>query len=240
MFTGIVQATGTLASRETVDGDARLEVEVPAGLSERVRDGDSVAINGVCLTVVGRDGNRLRFDVSSETLSATRLGGLDTGARVNLEPSLSASDPLGGHFVTGHVDGVGRVVKVEPDGRSHRIEIEAPESIARYIAQKGSVAVDGVSLTVNDVKGSRFGFNAIPHTWSATNMQGYEKGTLVNLEVDIIARYLDRLMGERDAAAASEDITADFLSNRGFAPPLMDDEDEGGERLDDSDGFGRD
>lgn len=234
MFTGIVQKMGTLISRNTADGDARLEVEVPADLAERINHGDSIAINGVCLTVVERNWNRLWFDVSSETLSATGLGGLEAGTRVNLEPSLSASDPLGGHFVTGHVDGVGKVVKVEPDGRSHRIEVEAPEPIARYIAQKGSITVDGISLTVNDVNDTRFSFNVIPHTWSETNMQSYQTGTSVNLEVDIIARYLERLMGDRDADTASEDITVDFLSKQGFAPPVFDEEDEDAKGIDES------
>lgn len=233
MFTGIVQEVGTLVSRQSFDGDARIVVEVPPGLTERVGEGDSVAINGVCLTVVGRAGNTLQFDVSSETLSATGLGEQETGARLNLEPSLSASDPLGGHFVTGHVDGVGKVVKIEPDARSYRVEIQAPESLARYIARKGSVAVDGISLTVNAVKGSRFGVNAIPHTWSATNMQGYGIGTRVNLEVDIIARYLERLLEDRDAASASEDITTDYLSQQGFSPPVIDEEEEDGFAADD-------
>jgi len=226
VFTGIVQQQGTLVSRELIDGDARLEVDVPAALAERTGIGDSVALNGVCLTVVERRGGRLLFDASAETLSKTRLGALENGARLNLEPALSASDPVGGHFVTGHVDGVGEVVHVEPDGRSHRLAVEAPESLGRYIAAKGCISVDGVSLTVNDVQGARFGVNIVPHTWSVTNMQDYSVGTLVNLEVDLIARYLERLIGERDSAQAEPAITTDFLSKQGFAPPLSDAEQE--------------
>lgn len=224
MFTGIVQQQGTLASREDLEGDARLDVEVPAALSERIRTGDSVAVNGVCLTVADRHDNHLLFDVSAETLSRTRLGGIEPGAPLNLEPAVSASDPLGGHFVTGHVDGVGEVVRVDEDGRSRKIEIQAPESIGRYIAKKGCITVDGVSLTVNEVNGARFGFNAVPHTLSVTIMQHYAAGTAVHLEVDIIARYLERLMGDREGAPADEDITTDFLSKQGFEPPVIDDE----------------
>lgn len=226
MFTGIVQQQGILASREISDGDARLEVDAPQALAEHAGVGDSIAVNGVCLTVVERRGSRLVFDASAETLSKTRLGAIAEGARLNLEPALSASDPVGGHFVTGHVDGVGEVTRLEPDGRSHRVEVEAPESLARFIAEKGCITVDGVSLTVNGVDGARFGFNVVPHTWSATNIQDYSVGTLVHLEVDLIARYLERLMGERDAAPAEPDITTDFLSKQGFAPPLSDAEQE--------------
>ena len=222
MFTGIVQQLGTLVSRELNNGEARLEIDVPAVLADQTGVGDSVAVNGVCLTVVERRGCRLLFDASAETLSKTRLGQLENGARLNLEPALSASDPVGGHFVTGHVDGVGEVTRVQPEGQSHRVEIEAPEALARYIAEKGCISVDGVSLTVNDVKGARFDFNVVPYTWSVTNMQDYSVGTQVNLEVDLIARYLERLMGRRDAAQTEPAITTDFLSKQGFAPPLSD------------------
>lgn len=226
MFTGIVQQQGTLVSREPVDGDVRLEVDVPAVLAERTDVGDSIAVNGVCLTVAEARGGRLSFDASGETLSRTRLGELEKGASVNLEPALSASDPVGGHFVTGHVDGIGEITRIEPDGRSHLLEVEAPESLGRYIAVKGCITVDGVSLTVNEVNGARFTFNAVPHTWSATTMRDYAVGTRVHLEADLIARYLERLAGERDAAPAEPDITTDFLSKQGFAAPLSDAEQE--------------
>lgn len=226
MFTGIVQHQGSLASREIVDGDARLAVDVPASLVEQAGVGDSIAVNGVCLTVVERGDGRLLFDVSAETLSRTRLDELAHGACLNLEPALSASDPVGGHFVTGHIDDLGEVTGIEPDGRSHRLQVAAPESLARYIAEKGCIAVDGVSLTVNDVDGARFAVNIVPHTWSVTNMQDYSVGTRVHLEVDLIARYLERLMGGRDATPEEPSITTDFLSKQGFAPPLTDAEQE--------------
>lgn len=236
MFTGIVQQQGSLASRESFGGDARLIVDVPSGPADGAGTGDSVAVNGVCLTVAERRGGRLVFDVSAETLSKTRFGDLEAGARLNLEPALAASDPVGGHFVTGHVDGVGEVRRIEPDARSHRLEVEAPESLARYIAVKGCITVDGVSLTVNGVDGARFDFNVVPHTWAATNIRDYTPGTLVHIEVDIIARYLERLIGDRGTApglapgpagAADEGITTDFLSKQGFASPAGDgDEDE--------------
>jgi riboflavin synthase len=226
VFTGIVQQQGTLVSREIIDGDARLMVDVPPEWAGRTAIGDSVAVNGVCLTVVERRGNALVFDASSETLSKTRLGQLETGCRLNLEPALSASDPVGGHFVTGHVDGVGEVTGVERDGRSHRVEVEVPDALANYIAVKGCITVDGVSLTVNDVNGARFSFNVVPHTWSVTNMQNYSAGTRVHVEVDLIARYLERLLGERGEEPVEPEITPDLLSKQGFAPPLTDAEQE--------------
>lgn len=224
MFTGIIQHLGALVSRENTGDDARLAVRVPAGLGERARPGDSLAVNGVCLTVNECRAGEVLFDVSAETLSKSRLGDLPEGSTLNIEPALSASDPVGGHFVTGHVDGLAEVRDVRPDGRSHRVEIEAPEGLGRYIAPKGCVTVDGVSLTVNEVNGVRFGVNIVPHTWSATNMQGYEPGTRVHLEVDLIARYLERLMADREAPPEEEEITKDFLSKQGFAPPVIEDD----------------
>lgn len=225
MFTGIIQHLGTLAHREDAGGDARLGIRVPAGLAGRASAGDSLAVNGVCLTVTGCREEALWFDVSAETLSRSRLGALPPGAVVNLEPSLGASDPLGGHFVTGHVDGVAEVCGLERDGRSWRVEVEAPQSLSRYIAPKGCITIDGISLTINEVAGARFGVNIVPHTWSATNMHTYETGTRVHLEVDIIARYVERLMGGRETPAQEEHITPDLLSRQGFAPPALDDDD---------------
>ncbi|MDZ7841533.1 MAG: riboflavin synthase [Gammaproteobacteria bacterium] len=233
MFTGIVQQQGTLVSREDIDGDIRLVVDVPLGMTGRVDVGDSIAVNGVCLTVAGGGDGRVQFDVSAETLSRTQFGRMAPGARLNLEPALSASDPVGGHFVTGHVDGLGDITRLEPDGRSHRLEIAAPESLARYIAFKGCITVDGVSLTVNEVNDARFGVNVVPHTWSVTNMRDYAVGARVHLEVDLIARYLERLIGGAQEPAAEPDITTDFLSRQGFLPPLDDAEpEEDGERRD--------
>jgi riboflavin synthase len=226
MFTGIVQQQGTLVSRDATGGDARLVVEVPPMMADSTGIGDSVAVNGVCLTVAGIEDDRLQFDVSAETLSTTRLGELAAGCRLNLEPALSASDPVGGHFVTGHVDGVGEILSIEPDGRSRRVEIDAPERLARYIAGKGCITVDGVSLTVNEVSENRFGVNIVPHTWTATSMQDYVRGTRVHLEVDLIARYLERLLADREEAPSEPDITADYLSRQGFAAPMSDADEE--------------
>lgn len=203
MFTGIVQARGSIAAAQPRDGD--LVIAVDAGeLAARVQAtrlaaGESVAVNGACLTVVHFDGRVFRADVSRETLSLTTLGQLAAGDEVNLEAALRLGDPLGGHMVSGHVDGVAVVTAVVPEARSLRVQIEAPAALARYIAPKGSVALDGVSLTVNEVDGRRFGVNLIPHTVEATTFGRLAAGSRLNLEVDPVARYVERLMG---AAAA--------------------------------------
>ena len=194
MFTGIVQAVGQLA-RTTPHGDGlRLVIEVGALGLDDVKPGDSVAVAGCCLTVVAAQGNTLSFDVSAETLRCT--AGLDDGTRVNLEKALRLSDRLGGHLLSGHVDGVGVVARMDAvgvTGGSHLLEVDAPEELARFIAPKGSIAVDGVSLTVNRVLGRRFATNLIPHTLAATTLGGLACGMRVNLEVDLLARYVARL-----------------------------------------------
>lgn len=195
MFTGIVQDMGRIVALEPRDGDVRLRVAVERLPLDAVRSGDSIAVSGVCLTVVEHDARGFAADVSNETLSLTTLGDLAPGSRVNLEPALRAGDPLGGHLVSGHVDGIGRVVSLAQDARSWRIRFEAPPGLARYIARKGSIAIDGVSLTVNEVEGSEFGINIIPHTFEVTTIGGYAPGRRVNLEIDAIARYVERLMG---------------------------------------------
>lgn len=193
MFTGIVAAVGRVRGVEPRSGDARLAVAAPGlGLADVVL-GDSIAVSGCCLTMVACEGDTLAFDVSNETLSLTTLGGLREGARVNLEKALRLSDRLGGHLVSGHVDGVGTLVAVQPDARSQRWTVEAPPSLARYIAAKGSVCVDGASLTVNGVDGARFSMNLIPHTLAQTNFGDRRVGDRLNLEVDLLARYLERL-----------------------------------------------
>ncbi|HEX5959669.1 MAG TPA: riboflavin synthase [Rhodanobacteraceae bacterium] len=193
MFTGIVAAVGRVRGVEPRSGDARLVVAAPGlGLADVVL-GDSIAVSGCCLTMVACEGDTLAFDVSNETLSLTTLGGLREGARVNLEKALRLSDRLGGHLVSGHVDGVGTLVAVQPDARSQRWTVEAPPSLARYIAAKGSVCVDGASLTVNGVDGARFSMNLIPHTLAQTNFGDRRVGDRLNLEVDLLARYLERL-----------------------------------------------
>jgi len=193
MFTGIVQSVGLIRAIEPKAGDVTIDVRTPSMSLESVTAGDSIAVNGVCLTVTSMDAGSFRADVSRETLAMTTLGRWEPGTRVNLEKALLAGQPLGGHYVTGHVDGVGRVVSRRDDARSVRVEFEVPAPLAKYVARKGSVCVDGVSLTVNGVLGSRFDVNLVPHTLDVTILGDYQPGTAVNIEVDIIARYLERL-----------------------------------------------
>lgn len=193
MFTGIVTATGTLAHRETRGGDLRLVIAAPELDRADVTPGDSISVSGCCLTVVAIEGATLAFDVSNESLALTTLGGLGVGDPVNLELALRLADRLGGHLVSGHVDGMGTIVAIDADARSQRWTIEAPTALARYIAAKGSVCVDGVSLTVNAVDGDRFGVNLIPHTVATTTFRARRVGDRVNLEIDLVARYLERL-----------------------------------------------
>jgi len=193
MFTGIVQAMGAIVRVEPRGGDTRLVIDMGGLDASDIAIGDSVCVSGVCLTAVEIDVADVAVDISTETLSRTTLGGLKIGDCVNLEKSLRLSDRLGGHLVSGHVDGVGRVVAIEPDARSQRWTFEVPSGLSRYIAAKGSVCIDGVSLTVNEVAANRFGVNLIPHTIGATTFQYKRVGDAVNIEVDLIARYLERL-----------------------------------------------
>lgn len=198
MFTGIVQAIGEIARIEPCNGDVRLTIDTKILDMADVAVGDSICVSGVCLTVVESDDDAFAADVSVETLTCTTLGMLKSGSCVNLEKSLRLADRLGGHLVCGHVDGVGRVVAVEPDARSQRWTFEVPASLSRYIAAKGSVCIDGVSLTVNEVEASRFGVNLIPHTLEVTTFRDKHAGDAVNIEVDLIARYVERLFTSRD------------------------------------------
>lgn len=193
MFTGIIEMVGTMTRHESHDGDTRLWIDVGGMDMTDVGIGDSICVSGVCLTVVKLEGNGFAADVSIETLSCTTLHQLKNGDRVNLEKSLRLADRLGGHLVSGHVDGVARVIAVDDDARSQRWRFEAPNALARYIAAKGSVCIDGVSLTVNDVVASQFGVNLIPHTITMTTFSDKRAGDMVNIEVDMIARYLERL-----------------------------------------------
>jgi riboflavin synthase len=195
MFTGIVETTGRLARIEPRGGDVRLMIDAGAFDPGDVAIGDSIAVSGVCLTAIaiGSSGT-LAFDVSTETLSRTSLGSLSVGERVNLEKALRLADRLGGHLVSGHVDGLGRVAAIEADARSQRWMFELPPELARYVATKGSIAIDGVSLTVNEVDGHRFGVNLIPHTIEVTTLGDRKVGDPVNVEVDMVARYIERLM----------------------------------------------
>ena len=197
MFTGIVSAVGCVAAMNSRGGDVELGVTAAGGGVERLRIGDSIAVGGVCLTVTRQESGAFFADVSLETLSRTTLGGLRVGSRVNLEPCLRAGDPLGGHLVSGHVDAVGRLLEVLPDGRSSRLRFELPADLARFLAPKGSICIDGVSLTVNEVEGRSFGVNLIPHTQTATTLGALTGGDAVNLEVDLIARYLERLTSRK-------------------------------------------
>jgi len=199
MFTGIVQAIGTVARIEQRGGDTRLRIESSALGFGDVAIGDSICVAGVCLTAVELDDQAFAADVSIETLSCTTLGALQSGNCVNLEKSLRLADRLGGHLVSGHVDGVGKVLAVEADARSQRWSFEVPPALARYIAAKGSVCIDGVSLTVNEVAGNRFGVNLIPHTIEVTTFHDRRVGAAVNIEVDLIARYVERLRSAGEA-----------------------------------------
>lgn len=196
MFTGIVQDVGRIVSQETRGGDVRMVIAFDRLDPSGIHVGDSICVQGCCLTAVELGGRSFAADVSLETLSLTTLGGLTAGSPVNLEPSLRAGDPLGGHLVSGHVDGVGEVTAIGGDARSTRIEIVVPPPLARYIARKGSVAIDGVSLTINEVQAASFGINLIPHTQAVTTLGALRTGSRVNVEVDQMARYVERLLSE--------------------------------------------
>lgn len=219
MFTGIIQAIGTITGMESRGGDMRLRISSGSLAMEGVALGDSIATNGVCLTVVELPGDGFIADVSRETLSLSTLAGLKTGASVNLEKALTLSTPLGGHLVSGHVDGVGNVLERREDARSVRFSIEAPGELARYIAHKGSICVDGASLTVNKVDGCCFELNIVPHTLEETVINAYRPGSLVNLEVDLVARYLERLLlGDKAAEpqTTTSSVTMELLAKSGF------------------------
>ncbi|MBW8850684.1 MAG: riboflavin synthase [Xanthomonadales bacterium] len=200
MFTGLIQAVGTLSHRESRSGDARLRIGVGGLPFGDVALGESIAVNGVCLTVIEFDASSFGVDASTETLALTTLGGLAIGAPVNLERAMLPTDRLGGHLVSGHVDGVGRVLDVQPDARAQRWRFSAPAALSKYIATKGSICVDGVSLTVNAVDAAGFEVALIPHTVAHTAFSGTQVGDAVNLEVDLVARYVERLLAARDAA----------------------------------------
>ena len=197
MFTGIVAGLGRVRSLQSVGGDRHIVIEAGELDMAGVRAGDSICVSGVCLTALDPDEHGFAADVSNETLARTTLGRLAAGDAVNLERSLTPATPMGGHFVSGHVDGVGNVVSVSPDGRAERWVFEVPGELARYIAPKGSIAIDGVSLTVNEVEGARFGVALIPHTRAVTTFGARRAGDAVNIEVDLIARYVERLLATR-------------------------------------------
>jgi riboflavin synthase len=202
MFTGIIQEIGAIRRIEARAGegaaeDRRIEVSFATIARERLNLGDSISVDGVCLTVAALGAESFEADVSGETLRVTTLGARPVGARVNLEPALRAGDSLGGHWVSGHVDGLAQVLATATDARSRRVEFAVPRPLARYIARKGSVTLDGVSLTVNEVDGVKFAVNLIPHTLEVTTLGSLAEGARVNLEIDLLARYVERLTEEK-------------------------------------------
>lgn len=220
MFTGIIEALGSVADLQLRGGEWRLSIASTELDFSDVILGDSIAVNGVCLTVTRLGNGQFEVDVSNETMQHTTLNALKKGTRVNLEKALTPTKRLGGHIVSGHVDGVGELIELHPDGASIRMSFRAPNTLAKYIAQKGSICIDGTSLTVNTVDGATFSVNIIPHTQTETIIQDYRVGSKVNLEVDLIARYLERLMlGEnaaQDQHAQAGKISKHLLAENGF------------------------
>ena len=214
MFTGIIQAIGKIAALERRGGDARLRVNTGTLDLDDVKPGDSIAVSGVCLTVIELSAQDFTVDVSGETLSRTTLGGLKAGAAVNLEKALLPTTRLGGHLVSGHVDGIGKVLDRRQDARSVRFGVAVPRELGKYIAEKGSVCINGVSLTVNAVRDAEFEVNIVPHTLAETTLGELAPGHAVNIEVDLLARYLERLLQGQEAAAAG--VTPELLARHGF------------------------
>ena len=196
MFTGIIREVGSIAATSGSDEGVRLQIEAPATAS-LVEVGGSVAINGVCLTAETVEGTALTFHAVPETLSRTTLGELARASRVNLEPALRAGDPMGGHIVQGHVDGVGHVRSVEAEGEGLRVIVEAPADVLRYCVEKGSIAIEGVSLTIAELHDDAFGVALIPHTIAETTLDRLVPGLRVNLEADVLAKYVERLVEPR-------------------------------------------
>ena len=214
MFSGIIKGVGQILEQTEAESDRRLTIGLGNASLPRLEIGGSIAVNGACLTAITCDQDRFTADVSAETLARTTFGRLAAGARVNLEAPIRFGDPLDGHLVTGHVDGIGQVVALSPAGGSLLLGIELPAGLSRYVARKGSVAIDGVSFTVNAIRERRFEVNVIPHTREATIINEYRLGSAVNIEVDIIARYLERL-GEPSEAASG--VSLEFLRKHGYA-----------------------
>jgi riboflavin synthase len=213
VFTGIIRGVGQIIEQADIGGDRRLTIAVQDVRLPTLHEGDSVAVNGVCLTVIEAGEQRISADLSLETLDVTTFGELTVGASVNLEAALRLGEPLDGHLLTGHVDGIGHVTDVRRSGRSAVIQFKVPEDLAPYIARKGAVAIDGVSLTVNAAVQATFEVNIIPHTQEKTIMTRYESGTAVNIEVDLIARYLERLMASRDTSTG---VSLELLQKHGY------------------------
>lgn len=215
MFTGIIQAEGEIANIQPNEGDWKVTIKVGKLDMSDVQIGDSIAANGICLTAIEFDDTMYVADVSGETLSVTNAGDWQVGTPVNLEKALTLQDRLGGHLVSGHVDGVGEIKSISQDARSWRYEIEAPLNICKYIAAKGSICINGVSLTVNEVNDCTFGVNIVPHTLQETTIKHFQVGSRINLEVDLLARYLERMMTAPQPQQASS-MTAEFLAENGY------------------------
>ena len=194
MFTGIIETVGEVVAKELREGDVKLTLKADESYLEAVMLGDSIACNGVCLTVIDRTSNQFMLDVSVETLSLTTIGDWDVGSKVNLEQAMIASSRFGGHIVSGHIDRIGEIIDIADDARSWRMTVRVPKNIRQYIAKKGSICVDGVSLTINSVEDSEFSVNIVPHTLSHTIIGDYKLNQKVNIEIDTIARYVERLV----------------------------------------------
>ena len=217
MFTGIIESLGKVESLQSVGGDIRLRIQTSLDMSD-VHLGDSIATNGICLTVVEWGSNWYAADVSRESLNRTTLAQWKVGQAVNVEKAMLPTTRFGGHIVSGHVDAVGEITVVREDARSLYFEVTAPVEIAKYLAEKGSVTVDGISLTINHLRGNTLSLNLIPHTAERTNISSWKTGAKVNLEVDILARYIERLLlGEKAAQVPQQSkISLDFLAANGF------------------------
>lgn len=218
MFTGIIESVGRVQQITPRSGDVRLTIATAKLNLADVKLGDSIATNGICLTVVELTGQGFAADVSNETLRRTCLKTWKVGTAVNLEKALMPTSRLGGHIVSGHVDGLGEIISVKQDARSIQYQVRAPDELAKYISEKGSITVDGISLTVNAIDGATFSLNIVPHTVQETNVGQWQTGSVVNLEVDLLARYLERLiMGDKAAQpTAKADISLEFLAQHGF------------------------
>lgn len=203
MFTGIITAQGTITSVDKTRGDARFVIDTPWDMAP-VPMGASIACSGCCLTVVEKTASSFTVDVSEESLSKTSLRQWGEGTKINLESSLKFGDELGGHLVSGHVDGLATLVGITPEGDSHRLKIRVPQSLKQFIAPKGSVALDGISLTVNEVEDDVFGVNIIPHTWVVTTLGQRKVGDVLNLEVDMLARYVARILGTQSPTSSAQ------------------------------------
>lgn len=219
MFTGIIEAVGKILRTETRGGDMRVTVSTGKLPMREKSVGESISVNGVCLTAVEFGNECFVADVSRETLSRTTLGKLVNGQNVNLERALLPTTRLGGHLVSGHVDGIGRITEKKHDGRSWRFRIEAPTALSKYIAEKGSICLDGISLTVNDIHDSNFGINIVPHTLEATTLSELGVGNEINIEVDLLARYIERLLmgaSAMDTGVQEKGVTLELLKNTGY------------------------